>query len=98
MNTFGWTYINRGMAVPEDKPYVKLTGPSGAVWEWNDPSETNYIEGEAVEFCQVVTQSRSIGDTALTVVGEVASQWMAIAQCFAGGPEEPPEPGARYTA
>jgi len=98
MNTFGWTHINRGMAVPENKPYVKLTGPSGAVWEWNDPSEDNYIEGAAVEFCQVVTQARSIGDTSLTVAGEVATQWMSIAQCFAGGPEEPPKPGARYTA
>ena len=38
----------------------------------------------AVEFCQVVTQTRNIGDTALSVAGDVANQWMSVAQCFAG--------------
>ena len=98
MNTFGWTFINRGMEVPENKPYLKLTAPSGDIWEWNDPSEDNMIEGAAAEFCQVVTQVRSIGDTALNVVGDVATRWMSIAQCFAGPPENPPKPGVRFTA
>ena len=31
----------------------------------------------------------------LTVVGDTANRWMAIAQCFAGGPEDPPAPGER---
>ena len=79
-----------------DFPYVKLTAPSGEVWEWNDPSTTNFVEGSATEFCQVVTQTRNIADTRLRVVGETAKRWMAIAQCFAGPPEEPPAPGSRY--
>ena len=53
------------------------------------------IEGDAVEFCQVVTQTRNIADTGLKATGEAAAKWMAIAQCFAGPPEEPPAPGAR---
>jgi len=31
----------------------------------------------------------------IKTTGEAAEQWMAIAQCFAGPPEDPPPPGAR---
>ncbi len=97
MNTFGWTFVNRQMDVPSDVPYVRLTAPSGDTWEWNDPNEANKVEGKAVDFCRVVTQVRNIKDTDLTVVGDTASQWMSIAQCFAGPPENPPAPGTRFT-
>jgi len=93
--TYGWTFANRKMAVPGPDPYVKLTSPSGEIWEFNEPSADNYVEGDAAEFCHVVTQGRNIADVNLTVVGEAATQWMAIAQCFAGPPETPPAPGAR---
>lgn len=96
VNTFGWSFRNRGLAVPGDPPHVRLRAPSGAVWEWNAPSHTNRVEGNAVEFCQVVTQVRNIADTRLRVMGEIATAWMAIAQCFAGPPEEPPAPGTRF--
>jgi len=96
MNTFGWTFTNRGLAVPADTPYVRLTAPSGAIWEWNQPNPENSIEGSAVEFCQVVTQVRNVADTNLKVTGNTATAWMAIAQCFAGPPENPPPPGSRF--
>ena len=95
VRTFGWTFANRGMPVPGAAPYVRLNAPSGGVWEWNPPSEANRVEGSALEFCQVVTQVRNIADTKLTVVGDTAKAWMAIAQCFAGPPEAPPAPGTR---
>jgi uncharacterized protein (TIGR03084 family) len=95
VKTFKWTFMNRGLQVPGPIPYVRLTAPSGAIWEWNEPNEQNRIEGSAVEFCHVVTQGRNIADVSLSVVGDTARQWMAIAQCFAGGPEDPPKPGER---
>jgi uncharacterized protein (TIGR03084 family) len=95
MKTFGWTFVNRGLEVPTAKPYVRLVAPSGEIWEWNEPSEGESIRGDAVDFCRVVTQGRNIADTALEVVGEVATRWMSIAQCFAGGPVDPPKPGER---
>ncbi|MDP6566845.1 MAG: TIGR03084 family metal-binding protein [Alphaproteobacteria bacterium] len=95
-NTFGWTFVNRGEEVPEDKPCLRLTAPSGEVWEFNEPSEDNCIEGSAAEFSQVVTQTRNIADTDLTVVGETATKWMAVAQCFAGPPQDPPAAGTRH--
>jgi uncharacterized protein (TIGR03084 family) len=96
LNTFAWTFRNRGLEVPTGVPHVRLLAPSGAVWEWNESSDAGRIEGSASEFCQVVTQVRSIGDTKLRVVGETARRWMSIAQCFAGPPADPPAPGTRF--
>ncbi|MGF1454642.1 MAG: TIGR03084 family metal-binding protein [Alphaproteobacteria bacterium] len=96
MNTFGWTFMVRGLEIPADIPYVRLTAPSGDVWEWNAPQAENKVEGSATEFCQVVTQVRNIADTQLQVTGETATRWMAMAQCFAGPPETPPAPGTRF--
>ncbi|PPR34174.1 MAG: hypothetical protein CFH35_02003 [Alphaproteobacteria bacterium MarineAlpha9_Bin5] len=96
-NTFGWTFVNRGEETPYNKPFLRLCGPTGDVWEFNDHSEDNHIEGSATEFCQVVTQTRNIQDTTLNVVGKTANRWMAVAQCFAGPPRNPPARGTRYT-
>ena len=93
--TFGWTFQNRRLAVPEIGPYLNLTAPSGALWTFGDNNSPHRVEGSAVEFCQVVTQVRHVDDTQLSVRGENAINWMAIAQCFAGPPETPPEPGSR---
>ncbi|RLA47393.1 MAG: TIGR03084 family protein, partial [Gammaproteobacteria bacterium] len=93
--TYGWTFANRKLEPPGPIPYLNLTAPSGQTWEWHAPQEDNQISGRAVEFCQVVTQVRNIEDTGLQVSGEPAKQWMAIAQCFAGPPEEPPAKGSR---
>ena len=95
VRTFGWTFVNRGLEVPGDPPYVRLVAPSEAIWEWNPPSDENRVAGSALEFCRVVTQGRNVADTALEVVGDIATRWMAIAQCFAGGPADPPKPGSR---
>ena len=98
VRTYGWTFANRGQAVPGEPPHVRLEAPSGATWQWNPTSTGNCVTGSALEFCQVVTQVRNISDTHLVVAGEPARRWMAIAQCFAGPPETPPAPGARQRA
>mgnify|MGYP003977109025 FL=1 len=95
VKTYGWTFVNRGMEPPGPAPYVRLASPGGEVWEFNDPDDSNRVEGDAAEFCHVVTQGRNIADVNLTVVGEPAEKWMAIAQCFAGPPEDPPAAGTR---
>ncbi len=94
VNTFGWSYKVHGLAVPETMPRLDLTAPSGTLWEFGEPGE-NRISGSAVEFAQVVTQTRNIADTTLKVEGPVAVEWMSIAQCFAGGAETPPAKGVR---
>ncbi len=96
VRTYGWTFRNRGEEPAQPKPFVKLTAPSGVQWTWNAPQTDNMVSGDAVEFSQVVTQTRNIADTNLEVIGENASRWMALAQCFAGAPEDPPPKGARH--
>ncbi len=97
VNTYGWTYACRGETPLGDMPYLCLSAPSGEVWEFGDPTQNDRIEGVAEEFCQVVTQTRNIADTRLSVTGAVANDWMAKAQCFAGAPANPPAPGTRKT-
>ena len=95
VNTFGWTFTNRRLPVPEHAPHLRLRAPSGAQWTFNEPDEGERVEGSATEFCQVVAQTRHVADTQLRVVGPTSAHWMAIAQCFAGPPNDPPLPGQR---
>jgi len=93
--TFGWTFSNRKLKLPGPAPHLVLTSPSGEIWQWHEAQRDNSVVGDAVEFCQVVTQVRNVTDTQLKVSGETANSWLAIAQCFAGPPEEPPRPSTR---
>ena len=95
VNTFGWTYKVRGEEPPGPMPHLVLTAPSGEIWRYGEPSDTERISGQAAEFCQVVTQTRNVRDTALEVRGANAADWMSKAQCFAGPPETPPAAGTR---
>jgi len=81
-----FSYIVRGLDVPPDAVRVALTGPAGERWEWDTDAPAGLIEGPALDFCLVVTQRRHLSDTALTVQGAAASEWLAIAQAFAGAP------------
>lgn len=96
VNTYGWTFKNRKEEPPGPMPRLRLTAPSGAIWDYGEGEDL--IEGSASEFCQVVTQCRNIGDTSLKVSGPIATRWMAVAQCFAGPPQDPPPVGARHKA
>lgn len=96
VNTFGWTFTNRSEPVPGAVPLLTLTAPSGAIWTYGDDKSGESIEGLAEDFCMVVTQTRNIADTSLSVSGPTATRWMAVAQCFAGPPRTPPAAGSRF--
>ncbi len=93
VSTFAWSFSCRGLEVPNELVRVDLESPSGKVWNWGPKSSENKIKGKAEDFCLVVTQRRHYGDTNLVVKGDVAKQWMEIAQVFAGPPAEGPKPG-----
>lgn len=96
VNTFAWSFKTHQRPVPENMPRVELRLPSGKLLEFGEPLN-DIIQGEAVEFAQVVTQTRNIADTRLTVNGDIAHEWMSIAQCFAGGAVVPPTAGTRFS-
>ena len=85
-----FSYSTRGLDVPPEDVGVRLAGPDGESWTWNDDAEQS-VAGEALDFCLVVTQRRHVDDTDLVVDGPLAKEWMSIAQAFAG----PPGPGRR---
>jgi len=89
------SFVTRGLDVPEAPVFVRLRGPDGDDWEWGDPAAVDRVEGDAVEFCLVATQRINVADTSLRVDGPVATEWMHIAQAFAGGPGpgRPPQRG-----
>ncbi len=81
-----FSYVVRGLDVPAEPVRVDLTGPSGEHWEWDSEASSELVRGSALDFCLVVTQRRHLSDTTLTVKGASATQWLAIAQAFAGPP------------
>jgi uncharacterized protein (TIGR03084 family) len=84
-----FSYIVNGKPPSTGPVSVTLTAPSGAVWTWGPADATDRISGPALDFCLLVTQRRHRDDLALTAEGPVATEWMTIAQAFAG----PPGPG-----
>ncbi|HVV74932.1 MAG TPA: TIGR03084 family metal-binding protein [Mycobacteriales bacterium] len=83
--TRGFSYVVRGQEAPDVPVFVALTAPSGAEWTWGDPSAPDSVRGPALDFCLRVTQRRMLEDLQLVVTGDAATEWMSIAQAFAGG-------------
>ena len=45
VRTYGWTFVNRKLEPPAPAPYVRLTAPSCAIWEYEDEQAAQRIEG-----------------------------------------------------
>lgn len=93
--TRGWSYVNRGMEVPEGDVRVELQAPSGETWTWGPEGAPDVVRGPAEDFCLVVTQRRHPHDTRLEVDGDIARDWLVHAQAFAGAPTDGPAPAAQ---
>lgn len=87
-----FSYMINGRELPEAPVYVALRGPDGDTWEWGEPGPDR-VEGDALDFCLVVTQRRHVADTSLQVSGPAATEWIGIAQAFAGEPGSGRAPG-----
>jgi conserved hypothetical protein TIGR03084 len=84
VRTFANSFTTRGLEVPAVEVFVELTAPDGAVWTWGEPASAERVRGSALDFALVVTQRRHVDDTDLEITGPIATQWMSIAQAFAG--------------
>jgi len=88
--TRGWTYLNRKLPIPDGDVRVDLTSPSGEAWSWGSADTTATVTGSALDFCLVTSQRRNLTDTELVIVGDIARDWLELAQLFAGPPTDPP--------
>jgi uncharacterized protein (TIGR03084 family) len=87
VTTFGWAFRVNELPVPEEPVRVELLCPRGdEQWVWGPAEAVNRVSGPAGDFVLAVTQRRRWTDTALVARGPVATQWMDIAQAFAGRP------------
>lgn len=89
----GWralpnSFLAHGLPVPDAAVRVEVDELSFG------PAESdNVVRGSLLDFCLVVTQRRHVADTALVAEGPAATQWLAVAQAFAGPPGRGRSPG-----
>ncbi|HEY9484272.1 MAG TPA: TIGR03084 family metal-binding protein [Micromonosporaceae bacterium] len=86
-----FSFAAHGRSAPDAPVRVELAAPGGETWTWGPAGADDRVSGPALDFCLVVTQRRHLDDTALRIEGPAATEWMSIAQAFAG----PPGPGRR---
>jgi uncharacterized protein (TIGR03084 family) len=87
VRTRGFSYAVKGLTAPEVEVRVTLADPAGGPdWTWGDPDAAESVTGSALDFCLLVTQRRVLDDLSLDVVGPAATEWMSLAQAFAGEP------------
>jgi uncharacterized protein (TIGR03084 family) len=93
VSTRAWSYTVHGREVPQGDVRVELDAPGGDCWSWGDQAAADVVRGPALDFCLVVTQRRHVDDTALVAQGQLAGEWLGLAQAFAGGAGEGRRPG-----
>jgi uncharacterized protein (TIGR03084 family) len=86
VSTVSFSFLLRGLPVPDQPIRVELAAPDGGTWAWGPAGADNVVRAPALDFCLVVTQRRHPADTAVVAAGPLAAQWIAIAQAFAGAP------------
>lgn len=79
-----YSYVVNGRSVATTPVRVELDAPGGARWTWGPEDAADRVSGPALDFCLAVTQRRHRDGTALVISGPVATEWMSIAQAFAG--------------
>jgi uncharacterized protein (TIGR03084 family) len=88
-----FSFAAHGRSAPDAPVRVELVAPSGETWTWGPPDAADRVTGPAHDFCLAVTQRRHLDDTDLRIEGPAATEWMSIAQAFAGPPGSGRQPG-----
>jgi uncharacterized protein (TIGR03084 family) len=86
-------YEARGLTPPGAEFRFEITAPSGAVWTFGPDDATERVTGSAEDFCLLVTRRRHRDDLDVRAEGELAGQWLDIAQAYRGPAGEGRRPG-----
>ncbi len=84
--TLGHGFATYGRPLPTAPVRVELAAPDGDTWSYGPVDAADRVTGPALDFCLLVTQRRHRADLALTATGPVATEWLDVAQAFAGPP------------
>jgi uncharacterized protein (TIGR03084 family) len=82
--TTDFGYLARRMTPPEQEFGFEITLPSGQLWTSGPADAAQRITGPAEDLCLLATRRRHRDDLALTATGELADQWLDIAQAYRG--------------
>jgi uncharacterized protein (TIGR03084 family) len=88
-----FSYAANKLPMPADPVRVELVAPAGELWTWGPADSRDRITGPAIDFCLLVTQRRHRQDVGVEAAGPAASEWLTIAQAFAGPPGPGRQPG-----
>jgi len=88
-----YSFAANGLEVPHEPVRVELGAPDGDMWTWGPEQAANQVRAPALDFCLLVTQRRHRDDLAVLADGQIAQQWLMIAQAFAGPPGQGRRPG-----
>ncbi|OZM72329.1 TIGR03084 family protein [Amycolatopsis antarctica] len=92
VRTRDFAFKLHSLAPPPDEFRVELTTPGGGTWTFGPEDAPQRLTGSALDFCLLVTQRRHRDDTGLRAEGEEVTEWLGIAQAFAGPPGEGRDP------
>jgi uncharacterized protein (TIGR03084 family) len=93
VRTRDFAYLVNDLAPPAEPFRVELVAPSGELWSWGPDDAAQQVSGPALDFCLLVTQRRHRCDLTLRAIGPEASEWLDLAQAFAGPPGRGRAPG-----
>ena len=91
VRTRDFAFSVNSLAPPAEEFRVELRAPGGELWTFGPEEAAQRVTGTALDFCLLVTQRRHRDDTRLVAEGPDATEWLGIAQAFAG----PPGPGRK---
>lgn len=86
VRTRDFAYASNLRNPPAEPFLIELAAPDGTIWKWGPEDAAQQVRGPALDFCLLVTQRRHLDDLALEAVGDDATEWLTIAQAFAGPP------------
>lgn len=97
VRTWDFGYQSRGLPTPAVEFRFEIIAPSGTVWEFGPPDSPQRVSGLAADFCLLVTRRRHPDDLAVTAVGDIAQEWLGLAQAYRG-PAGPGRTAGQFVA
>lgn len=88
-----YAYLVNGKEDTGTPVRVEAAAPDGTTWTWGPDDAADRVSGTALELALVLTQRRHRSDTDIVVEGPTATEWISIAQSFAGPAGTGRQPG-----
>jgi uncharacterized protein (TIGR03084 family) len=93
VRTRDFGYLARGLTPPEEPFRIEIESPSGDLLTFGPHDASQRVTGPALDFCLLVTRRRHRDDLRITAHGDIADQWLDIAQAYRGPAGDGRRPG-----